>query len=288
MNRLQKFFSDDWGIRRDDLEGAVALIMPAIAAGNLAGAAELLGRTKSRAQATGGAPYLAQWYELDDVDIPQDAVAVISLNGMLYNWETQWLMTQIRRAEANPKVCGIVLEIDGPGGMISRVDAAAELIAKCTKPTATVVTGTMASAHFWIGTATDRTFIASPLCEVGSVGVLITHVSFREFFKQNGIDYRVIYPDTADLKNKEVRALEDNGDEQPFKDHAEKIHRLFAETVARNLGISYDPELPLFRGEMFDAAEAVASGYIDEHGGLEDAVRWVLAQSVISKIDEKV
>ena len=285
MNRLYKFFSDDWGIRRNDLEGAVALIMPAIAAGNLAGAAELLGCQKCTAQAT-GAPYLAQWYELDDVNLPQDSVAVIQLQGMLLAWETQWLIHQIERAEANPRVCGIVLEIDGPGGMISRVDVAAELIRNCSKPTATVVTGTMASAHFWLGSAADRTFIASPLCEVGSVGVMITHYSFREFFKQNGIDYRVIYPDTADLKNKEVRALEDNGDEQPFKEHAEKIHRLFAETVAKNLGITYDPELPLFRGEMFDAAQAVAAGYIDEQGTVADAVRWVLAQSVLAKVNE--
>lgn len=285
MNRLQKFFTDDWGIRRHDLDGAVALLVPAITSGNPAGAAELLENMKCTAMAT-GAPYLARWYELDDVNLPQDSVAVITLQGMLFSWDTQWLINQIERAEANPRVCGIVFDIDGPGGMISRVDAAAELIRKCTKPTATVVTGTMASAHFWLGSAADRTFIASPLCEVGSVGVMITHCSFREFFKQNGIDYRVIYPDTADLKNKEVRALEDNGDEQPFKDHAEKIHRLFAQTVASNLGIAYDPEFPLFRGEMFDAAQAVAAGYIDEMGTVADAVRWVLAQAVLSKVDE--
>ncbi len=287
MKHLHKLFSDNWGIRANDLAGALGLIMPAIRSGNLEAATAMLDRVKCTATATGGA-YLAQWYELDDATLPEESVAVISLSGVLLAWETQWLIEQIRRAEANPRICGLVLDIDGPGGMISRVDAAAEALKNCTKPTATVVTGTMASAHFWIGTATDRTFIASPLCEVGSVGVMITHCSFREFFKMNGIDYRVIYPDTADLKNKEVRALEERDDEQPFKEQAEKIHRLFADTVAENLGIAYDPELPLFRGEMFDAAEAVAAGYIDEHGTLNEAVRWVLAQSVLSQINETI
>jgi len=141
----------------------------------------------------------------------------------------------------------------------------------------------MASAHFWLGTASDRTFIASPLCEVGSVGIVCTHYSFREFFKMNGIDYREIYPDTADLKNKETRVLVENNDESLIKARAEKIHKIFAETVARNLGIEYDPKLPLFRGEMFDGNEAVELGYIDQFGGVADAVKWVLAQATSRK-----
>jgi ClpP class serine protease len=144
----------------------------------------------------------------------------------------------------------------------------------------------MASAHFWLGTASDRTFIASPLCEVGSVGVMITYCGFKEYFKQNGIDYREIYPDTADLKNKEIRALEDNNDESLIKARAEKIHKIFSETVARNLGIKYDPALPLFRGEMFSGDEAVELGYIDQFGGLGDAVKWVLATATAQKAEQ--
>ena len=124
------------------------------------------------------------------------------------------------------------------------------------------------------------------LCEVGSVGVVITHYSFKEYFKQNGIDYWEIYPDTADLKNKDTRALENNNDETLVKARAERIHKVFAETVARNLGIEYDPELPLFRGELFTGDEAVAAGYINEFGGISDAVKWVLAQATSRKANE--
>ncbi len=118
------------------------------------------------------------------------------------------------------------------------------------------------------------------------MGIVCTHTSFKEFFRQNGIDYREIYPDTADLKNKEYRAIVDNNDETLIKQKAEKIHKVFAETVARNLGITYDPELPLFRGEMFAADEAVAAGYIDQFGGLKDAVTWVLAQATSRKAEQ--
>lgn len=286
MNRLQRIFSDNWTIRRHDFESFVSLIMPAIVAGNIeAASAKLNEDDKCTVKAT-AAPYMAKWYELDDISLPVDSIAVIALTGVLYSWESEWVAKQVEAAELNPNICGIVFVIDGPGGMVSHLDMAAAAVENCKKPTATVVTGIMASAHFWLGTASDRTFIASPLCEVGSVGIVCTHYSFREFFKMNGIDYREIYPDTADLKNKETRVLVENNDESLIKARAEKIHKIFAETVARNLGIEYDPKLPLFRGEMFDGNEAVELGYIDQFGGVADAVKWVLAQATSRKAQQ--
>lgn len=286
MNRLQRIFSDNWTIRRHDFESFVSLIMPAIVAGNIeAASAKLNEDDKCTVKAT-AAPYMAKWYELDDISLPVDSIAVITLTGVLYSWESEWVAKQVEAAELNPNICGIVFVIDGPGGMVSHLDMAAAAVENCKKPTATVVTGIMASAHFWLGTASDRTFIASPLCEVGSVGIVCTHYSFREFFKMNGIDYREIYPDTADLKNKETRVLVENNDESLIKARAEKIHKNFAETVARNLGIEYDPKLPLFRGEMFDGNEAVELGYIDQFGGVADAVKWVLAQATSRKAQQ--
>lgn len=286
MNRLQRIFSDNWTIRRHDFESFVSLIMPAIVAGNIeAASAKLNEDDKCTVKAT-AAPYMAKWYELDDISLPVDSIAVITLTGVLYSWESEWVAKQIEAAELNPNICGIVFVIDGPGGMVSHLDMAAAAVENCKKPTATVVTGIMASAHFWLGTASDRTFIASPLCEVGSVGIVCTHYSFREFFKMNGIDYREIYPDTADLKNKETRVLVENNDESLIKARAEKIHKIFAETVARNLGIEYDPKLPLFRGEMFDGNEAVELSYIDQFGGVADAVKWVLAQATSRKAQQ--
>lgn len=285
MNRLQRFFSDNWTIRRHDFESVMSLIMPSIVNGNIEAASAWLEQEKCQVRAT-STPYMAKWYELDDITLPVDSIAVITLTGVLYSWESEWVIRQIEAAELNPSICGIVFVIDGPGGMVSHLDMAATAVEACKKPTATVVTGVMASAHFWLGTASDHTFIESPLCEVGSVGVVITHYSFREYFKLNGIDYREIYPDTADLKNKETRALEENNDESLLKAKAERIHKVFAETVARNLGIGYDPELPLFRGEMFTGDEAVEKGYIDEFGGVADAVKWVLAQATSRKANE--
>lgn len=282
MEKVQRFFSDNWAIERPEFQNLLSLLTPCIINGRLADVNDQISQVKSSAMAT-SMPYMAKWYELDDISIPADSVAVIKLRGVLYAWETEWLIEQLAAAEKNANICGIVLVIDGPGGMVSHLDMAASAIKNSSKPTATVVDGCMASAHFWLGTSSERTFIVSPMCEVGSVGVVITHTSFKEFFKMNGIDYREIYPDTADLKNKETRELEENGDESLIKARAERIHKIFAETVAENLGISYDPTLELFRGAVFPGDVAVAAGYIDQFGTVDDAVRWVLAQATSRK-----
>lgn len=284
MIHLQRFLSDNWMIRRTDFEHVSALIIPCIIAGNPAAASAELVKPKSTASAT-ATPYLAKWYELDEL-LPADSVAVIRLKGVLYSWETEWFIKTFKAAAANPNIVGIVIEIDGPGGMVSHIDQAVAAIEKCEKPTATVVTGVMASAHLWLGISSDRTFIASPMCEIGSVGTMFTHVSYKDFFAQAGIKYWQIYPDSADLKNKEIRALEDNADDSIIKEHAARLHRIFAESVAKHIGIDYDPELPLFRGEMYDAAEAVKLGYIDSFGDLGDAVRYVLGTATGRKANQ--
>ena len=287
MKRIHKIISDNWAMRRQEFENLAAVLLPSIVSGNLEAAGKAIDTKKLKP--------MAVKYTEDDIatvtwvdyiwenEIPEGSVMLIKLSGALYSWETKWLIDQVKTAERDKRICGIVLEIDGPGGMCSHVDRAAGIIRNCKKPVATIVTDLMASAHFWIGTASDRIFAASPLCEVGSVGVFVTHVSFKEYFKQNGIDYRNIYPDTADLKNKESRAVTDRGDESLFKEELENLHRAFSNDVATQLAITYDPELPLFRGEMFYTAEAMGLGIIDEMGEVEDAVRWVQLQSQIQE-----
>jgi ClpP class serine protease len=40
------------------------------------------------------------------------------------------------------------------------------------------------------------------------------------------------------------------------------------------------------RQQIFTGDVAVANGYIDQFGTLEDAVKWVLAQATVRKVNE--
>lgn len=285
MKHLQEIFTGSWSITPKDFEALSALLLPCVMQGNLDQAESQLNKSMLKAYAT-DPTYLAGRWELDDETLPEGSVAVIELEGVLYSWNTFALERWLLIAEQNEKICGVVLWINGPGGMVAHVDVVASTIQDMTKPVATFVAGMMASAHFWIGTSADRIFVASPLCEVGSVGVMVTWASWKKYFEKNGIDVRDIYPDSADLKNHEYRALEEKGDEDPIKQQLERLHEVFSRAVADNLDVEYDPEVPLFRGQIFTGAEALKLGYVDELGSLQDAVTWVLGRATANQANQ--
>lgn len=262
----------------------MAVIAPSIISGNLQAANDYLAVPKMKVGAV-TAPYLAGEWRAADSNLPEGSVVVIELTGMLYVWETNWLISTLKKAEANAAVAGVVLIIDGPGGHATRVDVASEIIKNFSKPVATVVTGCMCSAHFWIGSSAGRIFLESKLCQLGSVGAMAEFSSFAEFYKMQGIDIRHIYPESSDLKNEETRAIEDANDESLTKTRLADIHRLFAETVADNLGIAYDSEQPIFRRRVFSADESIAAGYAHQFGSVEDAAKWVVAEDVKSQVN---
>ncbi len=204
-------------------------------------------------------------------------ISVVKLHDMLLPEGTDTLIAKVKELEADKKTVGIIFDINGPGGSATFVPQAAAAIRACSKPTATVVRGMMASGHFWIGTAADRTFVESPACYVGSVGAFCTFADWKGYLKSQGINIYEIYPESADLKNKPFRDLMESGDDTAIKDALARLHRMFAEEVAAQIGVAYDAELPIFRGQDFAGDEAVAAGYIDQQGGIDEAARWIVA-----------
>lgn len=279
MNRLEQLLTQDWAVRGQSLDRFRELITPAIIQGRIEAARQIIGTTSIKTVAL-AAPYNEQADYADDTTLPDGSVVVVHMRGLLYAWDTDRLIAILRKAEQNRAVSGVILAIDGPGGHVARVDVAADIVSRYSKPIAAVVSGEMCSAHFWIGTAAQRIFLESRLCEVGSVGTMGEFSSLREFYKMQGVEQRHVYPDSSDLKNEETRAIEENNDESIAKLRLAQIHKLFAETVAANLGITYDPTAPIFRGRVFAAEEALANGYAHQYGTVEDAAKWIVTQNL--------
>lgn len=288
MSRLQYLFSEFWSVRRSALGNLVSVVAPCVAAGNPAGAEAVLGDGKIEAlcaSMTPGEPF-SKW-DLAGGELPEGSVVAFRLTGMLYRWMTSDLSELLDIAEANPNVDGIVLMIDGPGGMAGGVAALAEKTHALKTPAATLVTGEMCSAHLWIGASTRRVFAASRYCEVGSIGSMTTFTSFRKCYEQKGIEKRDIYPDTSDQKNREYRDIDEKGDDTAVKQRLEELHRTFVAHVAQCRGMEPDITKDHFRGIMMQADKAMQAGLVDEIGGMDSVLRWLQAQKVISELPEE-
>lgn len=284
MNRIQLIFNEKWAMAKTDYFNLVSLILPSIKSGNFKEVEAFFDKDVITAYAS-DLNFVGRW-ELEDNSIPSNSIAIICMEGTLYSWETFRLQQLLMQAIDNDRITGIILWINGPGGMITDLDNASQLIKESPKPVVAYIAGTCASAHYWLATAATKRFLASAMCEVGSVGIVGTYYNAKEALKKEGIDYREIYPDSADLKNKEHREIEDNNNEKPYKEKLAKLHQMFCQTVSKNLSIAYDKESPIFRGATYMGDEAISAGLADGYSTLEGAARWVLAQSVVNQVNQ--
>lgn len=95
---------------------------------------------------------------------------------------------ELREALTNPRVQGIVLHFNSPGGTVTGIPELAALIQQIGK-TKTVVAFTDAqccSAAYWLATACDS-IVVTPTAEVGSIGVYSALVDESAAWAQEGL-----------------------------------------------------------------------------------------------------
>lgn len=287
MNRIQQIFNTAWAIGRADFMNLISLLHPSIQAGNFSELEEVLAKHQTTVQAFHPG-FVSDYWDFNDANLPEGSIAVICLNGVLYSWESSRVAQCLELALSNNKIIGAILRINGVGGMVNGVSEVVSVIEKSDKPVVSVITGNCMSAHYWIASTTQRRFLLDKTCQAGSVGVVGTYYNATEAMKKEGIDYREIYPNTADLKNREYRDIAEKNDETAFKNHLQQIHALFCDSVSKHLSIPYDQDLPLFRGAGFMGDEAIKAGLADGYGDMNEAAKWILAQTIIGQTKDIV
>lgn len=200
----------------------------------------------------------------------REGVAVIPIEGPLFakaNIMTQFsgatsydmLALDFMAALDNPSVNAILFREDTPGGQVTGASEMAQLIASARgkKPIVAHVTGSVASAGYWIASACDAIY-CSDTAIAGSIGAQMgikvatakdgeksyTFVSSQSPYKNAG-------PET-DAGKSEIQGIVD-GMAQVFIDAVAKNRNTTPENVAKSYGA----------GSVFIASEALARGMID-------------------------
>lgn len=205
-----------------------------------------------------------------------DGIAVIQLTGPLtkgFSWVTAisggtpMLMAgaQIEQAAADPKIKGIMLQIDSPGGTVDGTEGLARVIraAGSTKPVIALASGTMASAAYWAGSAASAIYIDAGTTMVGSIGVVAKHVDI------SGLESRIGIKTTEVTSGKYKRIasmhepLSDDG-RSTMQAQLDAIYSLFVQAVATNRGASVQTVLDrMADGRVFIGQQAIDAGLVD-------------------------
>jgi len=196
------------------------------------------------------------------------------------------IISEIQEAEKDENIEAIVLDIDSPGGTPVAADEIFTELKKITKPTVAVVRDLGTSAAYWVAVGTDH-IIASPVSEVGSIGVTMSYLEYASSTESEGsrwIDLSSGLFKDAGHPERKLREEE----EEYFQSQVDEVHAYMIERIASaRHGISEEELFALADGRAFLGSDALSKKLIDELGSFDEASAYV-AQTLSKERDDVV
>ncbi|GAA4442961.1 S49 family peptidase [Bremerella cremea] len=200
------------------------------------------------------------------------AVAVIPVEGMILYFDswmgvnTNRLGNVIEAAIDNPRIKGVVLDVDSPGGTSYGTQELSDRIfaaRNAKKPIVAISNPLMASAAMWIGSAASQVY-ATPSGDVGSLGTYQIHVDYSEMMKQAGIKVTFIHAGKNKVEWSPYHKLQQETIEHAQQE-VDEVNDAFMSAVARNRGVkkSVVTGETWGQGRTLIASKAAQVGMID-------------------------
>lgn len=206
----------------------------------------------------------------------RDGIATIPIEGPLFKRAN--LMTEFSGATSyemvardltaaleDPSVQGVMLAIDSPGGEVRGTTDLAGIIKAASKPVWVHVSGTAASAAYWLATAADK-ILASDTSILGSIGAQLGYTAKDAKPGERSVRF---VSSVSPLKNADPET--DAGARQ-MQQMVDDLGAVFVATVAENMNVSVDHVLEKFgQGGVMVAQKALDAGMIDGISTFESA-----------------
>ena len=203
----------------------------------------------------------------------ENGFGVISLKGSIVrysNFFTDWcggtsieiFKSEFKELLADSQVKTIIIDVDSGGGEVNGISDAADMVfaAREQKEIITVASGTMASAAYWIGAASEQVY-CSRTSEVGSVGVVTQFVDDTAKLEGEGI--KII---TLTSEQSPDKRLDPNNPDDRMKivQVISDIAEVFITSLARYRDTTYNNIVDNYgRGNVLIGQKSQDQGMID-------------------------
>lgn len=200
------------------------------------------------------------------------------------------LAATIREAREDENVKAVVMRVNSPGGSALASDVIWREVIKTKeagKPFYISMGDVAASGGYYISAAADRIY-AEPNTITGSIGVLGVMFNTGKFMENKiGLTFdRVTTHKHADLGNPN-RVMEQS--EHDFiQSSVEDVYGTFINVVKNGRGFKDSLSVDsIAQGRVWSGVDALGIGLVDELGGLDDAIKGVVAKAALGE-DYKV
>lgn len=182
------------------------------------------------------------------------------------------IYSMMRAAEADPNIHGILIQIDSYGGAPVASMSIAERIKHSSLPTIALIGDAGLSGGYLAATGAN-TIIASPLSDVGSIGITMSYLENSKKNTTDGLSYVSLssgqYKDAGD-PNKPLTA----GERALFERDLNIGHQQFVQKIAANRKLPQEDVAKLADGSSMIGTLALEHGLVDQLGDLETARVW--------------
>jgi protease IV len=208
-------------------------------------------------------------------------IARVSLEGFISENRDQ--LKLLKRLADNKQVAAVILFINSPGGTTTGGEALFEAIRELSK--AKPVVGQMgtvaASAAYIAGLATDH-IVARGNTVTGSVGVIFQWPDVSQLMDKIGVKMNEIKSGPLKANPSPFTPVDEAGKAAAEQMVAES-QRWFVGLVASRRGIDTGSVAGLEQGRVYSGREAVANKLVDQIGGEEEAVKYLVEKRNIPK-----
>lgn len=182
------------------------------------------------------------------------------------------LVSLVRAARKDPRIRGVILHIDSPGGSALASDRIHHELAMLAqeKPLVACMLNVAASGGYYVA-APAHLIIAQPSTITGSIGVVAARLVIDPLLEKLGVATEVLKRgERADLISP-TRALTEE-ERAVIEVEIEGIYRAFLKVVATGRKLPMDRVEAVAEGRVWTGADAKREGLVDELGGFEAAL----------------
>lgn len=172
----------------------------------------------------------------------------------------------IDQANTDDNIKAIILEVDSYGGSAVAAEEINQALQSTDKPTVAFVRSAAASAAYWAASGADTIF-ASPLSDIGSIGVTMSYLDNTKKNAKDGLTYNSLSAGKfKDYGNPDKILTED--EKKLIMRDLNITHDIFINTVSKNRNLPIEKVKSLADGSSMPGQMALENGLIDQLGDI--------------------
>ncbi|MEE2785805.1 MAG: signal peptide peptidase SppA [Myxococcota bacterium] len=180
----------------------------------------------------------------------------------------------LKQSLKDPRVAGVLLVLDTPGGSVTASDIMYDYLQrlrKAGKPVVVLMGDLCASGGYYVAAGADAIY-AHPTTVTGSIGVMINSISVHDLMNRYGVQDQSIVSGA----NKQILSMTKHlTDEQKalLQSIVDELYMRFVNIIAQGRKLEVNAVKSVADGRIMTAQTALKNGLVDAIGYREDAMK---------------